>query len=181
MNSSRRRRRIGVAMLLACGIALLVPAASAGLAMANGHDPVPCGGWGHTEARTRADANNKGLRDVARQWANPREQPGGRWVVWKEECARMDLERDMYAFWRVMAVAAGGVFVVALSYVGISHMAESVTQGRSTNARKILINAVFGLLIVCFGLLIWQGVLVEMFGIATLEVGSFNPFGVPPR
>ena len=93
----------------------------------------------------------------------------------------MDLERDMYAFWRVMAVAAGGVFVIALGYVGISHMGESVTQGRSTQARRILINAVFGLLIVCFGLLIWQGVLVEMFGIATLEVGSFNPFGVPPR
>ena len=180
---SRRRSRwlIGVAMLLACGIALVGLAASAGRVVANGHESLPCGGWGHGEAQARAQANNEGLRDVARQWANPREQPGGRWVVWKEECARMDLERDMYAFWRVMAAAAGGVLVLALGYVGISYMGESVTQGRSTSARKILINAVFGVLIVCFGLLIWQGVLVEMFGIATLEVGSFNPFGVPPR
>ena len=140
-------------------------------------NPPPCGGWGTAQAVANVAENNKDLYPVKESFGI-REQPGGRWQTWKEECARMDLERDLYSFWRVMALAAGSVFLIAAAYAGISYMTEGLTRGQNPQARTIAVNATFGLLVVAFGFLIWQGLLIEVIGLNTIEIGRFNPFGV---
>lgn len=140
-----------------------------------------CGGWGKDVAKARVEEHNAELGKYKLQMFRPRERPDGRWQVWKEECARLDLERDLYSFWRVMALAAGGLFLIAAAVAGILYMSESLGGRGQGQARSLVVNAVFGLLIVAMGLLIWQGALTELFGANNLEIGYFNPFGVPPQ
>lgn len=172
------------AVMVCCAIALtLATTATAGAQQYDTdflHNPPPCGGWGTAQAVANVAENNKDLYPVKERFGI-REQTGGRWQTWKEECARMDLERDLYSFWRMMALAAGGIFLIAGAYAGISYMTESFTRSQNTQARTIAVNATFGLLVVAFGYLIWQGLLIEVIGLNTIEIGHFNPFGVAGR
>ena len=139
-----------------------------------------CGEWGAATAKERVAEHNSALGTYRVRMLQPRERTDGRWQVWKEECARLDLERDLYAFRRVMAITAGGVFLLAAAVAGIVYMSESLGGRGQGQARSIAVNAVFGLLIVAMGLLIWQGALTELFGTNNLSIGYFNPFVVPP-
>ena len=178
------KRRLAATVAVLCVLGLVTTAVQP--SAVNAQDDLPpylreCGGWGKDVAKARVKEHNSELGHYKMQMFRPRERPDGRWQVWKEECARLDLERDIYSFWRVMALAAGGLFLIAAAIAGMLYMGESLGGRGQGQARTLVVNAVFGLLIVAMGLLIWQGALTELFGTNNLEIGYFNPFGVPPQ
>ena len=143
---------------------------------------VPCGGWGVDVAKENVRANNDLLgRGKVLQMFRPREYPTGRYQVWKEECSRMDLDRDMHAFWRIVVVMTTGLFMIALTYGAILYMFESFGRGPSNQARNLVLNSVAALLIVGFGMAIWRGFLSDVLGATSFEFGYFNPFGMSGR
>ena len=178
------KRRLAATVAVLCVLGLVTAAVQPSAVSAQDNLPPhlrECGGWGKDVAKARVQEHNAELGKYKLQMFRPRERPDGRWQVWKEECARLDLERDLYSFWRVMALAAGGLFLIAAAVAGILYMGESLGGRGQGQARSLVVNAVFGLLIVAMGLLIWQGALTELFGANNLEIGYFNPFGVPPQ
>ena len=166
--------------VLAVGLVLLVALMGARSAYAQAADvDAPCGGYGVEHAKTAVEANNAELgRRLAPAMFLPREHKGGRYKVWREECSKLDLVRDLHAGWRFATLVAGALFMFAVGYAGILLMVERFSGNPSSQARGVIVGAVFGLLIVAFGMALWRSVLTQVLGLADLDVGSFSPFGM---
>lgn len=139
-----------------------------------------CGGYGVEHAKQSVrDHNSVIRRPKAPQMFLPREYPDGRYKVWKEECSRLDLDRDLHAAWRSATIAAGGLFMVAFAYAGILLMAERLTGNPNSQARAVIMVSVMGVLITAFGMVLWRAFLAGVLGEYSLDIGATIPFGMP--
>lgn len=140
------KRRLAATVAVLCVLGLVTAAVQPSAVSAQ--DDLPphlreCGGWGKDVAKARVEEHNAELGTYKLQMFRPRERPDGRWQVWKEECAQLDLERDLYSFWRVMALAAGGLFLIAAAVAGIPYMSESLGGRGQGQARAVSRSTLF--------------------------------------
>ena len=170
-------RLVLLGLLALCATFLAMPSTTAAQGVAE--VDADCGGYGEAYARERVLEHNQELGRVKRPGLlEPREFPDGRYKVWREECSRLDLERDMHAGWRFAVLFASAVFMLAVGYAGILLMVERFGGGPSSQARNVVVGAIFGLLVVAFGMALWRSVLTQVLGVSELEIGYFNPFGM---
>ena len=139
----------------------------------------PCGGYGAEFAHREVEDHNAelGRRRVPGIFV-PRETEDGRVKVWKEECSKLDLMRDLHAGWRFASLLAGGFFMLACAYAGILLMVERLSGNGNGQARQVIAGSIIGLLVVVFAMAIWRSMITQVFGLSDLDLGYFNPFGM---
>ena len=180
MGWARKRFRLpGVLLAVLFALALASPA------LAQGDTDIRCGGWGLANAMNWAREHNDRLADLepgvdrTRRVFQSRLTRHGRFQVGREVCARLDLERDLYTFWRVGGLLAVSLLGLTLVWGGMMWMIEAMGLSQQGRARLLMVNCFVGVMIVGVAFFVWQGLYTGTFGFFTLELGEFNPVGAP--
>ena len=102
-----------------------------------------------------------------------------RWRMeeWNQMCARLDLVSTTKGLVRGLALALTGIAAISFVWSIVQYMQESVAGGQVVQARNNAIRIIVGLIIFGSTWLIYESLLVALFGTSQFSPGSFAGVG----
>lgn len=170
--SGRRSRRGAMALAAGAVLGVLVSVIGGfdGSVLAQGSD-------GKDPPLCRSTAEEESLRQQYHKVGGTWRSSNVRTEKWKEACARRYVKHNFRVFWMVGTGIAGALTAISLAWAGFVYMQESASGGDVSQVRNLIVRSLAGFVFAGMAWVVWQGILVTLFGTSEFTYSSFLGFG----